>query len=892
MNFLDSIRFRISALLRPSKINAELDDELRSHIQHRADDLERSGIGPAEAERRAQIEFGGYVKYKEQSHDALGSNFIEAVVQDVRFSLRVLRKSPGFTIAAVFTLALAIGANAVVFSMFNALVLRPLNVPQSESLYALQRGDAKYIVQSYPDYADLRDRNRSFDGLAAYTIGQAGLDTGDNPSTPWFYEVSGNYFDALRIQPYLGRFFHAPDEHGPNSAPYIVLGYSYWHTHFQDDPGVVGRTVLLNKHPFSIIGVAPPEFRGTMIIFSPDFYVPMVNEGQIEATNYLNDRGTPAVFEILGHLKSGVTPPQAVADLNAIGAYLEKTYPKDDGHMTYSLVRPALHGEFFAPAVRAFLAGLMLLAGLILLAACANLGSLFAARAADRGREVALRLALGSSRRRILRQLFTEALLVSVVGGTVGLLGSAALLRSLSAWQPFPRFPIHVPVNPDTNVYIVALLLTVASGLLFGLVPVRQILHTNPYEVIKAGSTGTIGGRVGRRISVRDLLLVVQIVICAVLVTSSMVAVRGLLRSLHSNFGFEPRNAILANTDLTMAGYSNDRIPAMQKHMIEAMETIPGVSSVGLVGQYQPLTMGGRTEKVFTDKTTDIKPSNAATEAFVYNISPEYLHAAATALLSGRPFTWRDNQNAPRVAIVNKEFAKEIFGSVSNALGGHYKLSDGTRVEVVGVVEDGKYFNLAAPPESAMFLPLLQSPSSETWLVVRSAGSERDPQQVVAAIKNKLRELDPELPVYIQPWSKELNGALFASRVATVSLGVLGIMGAMLSITGIFGMAAYSVSRRLKELGIRMALGAQRREVLRAALGRPLRLLAFGSGAGLLLGLAAAKVLASIVYQATPRDPLVLFGVVVTMLLLGLLATWVPAQRALSIDPLRLLREE
>ena len=264
----------------------------------------------------------------------------------------------------------------------------------------------------------------------------------------------------------------------------------------------------------------------------------------------------------------------------------------------------------------------------------------------------------------------------------------------------------------------------------------------------------------------------------------------------------------------------------------------------------------------------------------------------ATALLAGRPFTWHDDQNSPRVAIVNKEFAKEIFGSVPNAVGGHYKLSDGTRVEVVGVVEDGKYFNLAAPPEPAMFLPLLQSPSSETWLVVRSAGSERDPQQVAAAIKNKLRELDPGLPVYIQPWSKELNGALFASRVATVSLGVLGMMGALLSITGIFGMAAYSVSKRLKELGIRIALGAQRREVLQAALGRPLRLLAFGSMAGLLLGLAAAKVLAFIVYQATPRDPLVLSGVVLTMLLLGLLATWIPAQRALSINPLKLLREE
>ncbi len=841
MSVLDSLRFRIASLFRRPQLSAEIDEELRSHIQHRTDDLERSGLTRVEAERRARIEFGGYVKYTERSHEALGSNLLETFVQDVRFSLRVLRKSPGFAIAAVVTLALAIGANAVVFSMFNALVLRPLNVPQSQNLYALQRGDAKYIVQSYPDYVDLRDRNRSFDRLAAYTIGQAGLDTGENPSTPWFYEVSGNYFDALRIQPYLGRFFHSSDEHGPNSAPYIVLGHSYWHTHFQDDRGVVGRTVFLNKHPFTIIGVAPPEFGGTMIIFSPDFYVPMVNEGQIEAANYLNDRGTRGVFEILGHLKTGVTPPQAVADLNAIGAYLEKTYPKEDGNMTYSLVRPALHGEFLAPAIRAFLGGLMLLAGLILLAACANLGSLFAARAADRGREVALRLALGSSRRRILRQLFAEALLVSLVGGTAGLVGSAALLRALSAWQPFPRFPIHVPVNPDANVYLVALLLTIASGLLFGLVPVKQILRTNPYEVIKAGSTAAIGGRVGRRISLRDLLLVVQIVICAVLVTSSMVAVRGLLRSLHSNFGFEPRDAMLANTDLTMAGYAKDRIPAMQKHMIEAMEAIPGVSSVGLVGQYQPLTMGGRTENVFTDKTVDIKPSNAATEAFEYNISPEYLHAAATALLAGRPFTWHDDQNAPRVAIVNKEFGKEIFGSVPNAVGGHYKLSDGTRVEVVGVVEDGKYFNLAAPPEPAMFLPLLQSASSETWLVVRSAGSERDPQQVAAAIKNKLRELDPGLPVYIQPWSKELNGALFASRVATVSLGVLGMMGALLSITGIFGMAAYSVSKRLKELGIRIALGAQRREVLQAALGRPLRLLAFGSMAGLFAGLSGRK---------------------------------------------------
>jgi predicted permease len=889
MNLLNSLRSLASTLFHRSQVDSEMEEELRSHIQHRADDLERSGLNRAEAERRARIEFGGYQRYKQESHEALGGQFLETSLEDLRFSFRKLRKSPGFTIAAVLTLALAIGANAVVFSMFNGLLLRQPNVPQAQSLYALQRGNNTYILQSYPDYLDLRDRNRTFDGLAAYTITQVGLDPGDNPSSPWLYEVSGNYFDALRIQPYLGRVFHTSDEHGPNSAPYIVLSYAYWHSRFQGDPGAIGRVVRLNKHPFTVVGIAPPGFGGTLLIYSPDFFVPMVNAEQLEGTNFLNARGERWVFEVLGHLKSGVTPAQATADLNSVGSYLEKAYPKEDGPTSFSLVRPGLHGNFFAPAIRAFLAGLMLLAGLILLAACANLGSLFAARTADRGREVALRLALGSSRKRILRQLFTEAALISLIGATVGLLGSVVLLRELSVWQPFSRFPMRVPVSPDANVYLVALLLALASGFLFGAVPAKQILRTNPYEVIKSGSTGAIGGRLGRRMTLRDLLLVVQIAICAVLVTSSMVAMRGLMRSLHSNFGFEPRNAMLANTDLMMAGYSIDSMPAMQKRMIDAMQTIPGVTSVGLVGGLQPLAMGGDTPPVFTDKTTDLRPSNAVAEAFTYRISPEYFHAAGTALLLGRALTWHDDKNAPNVADVNQEFAKKIFGSLTNALGGYYKMKDGPRIEVVGIVEDGKYFNLAEAPQAATFLPILQSPSSQTWLVVRS---DRDQQQLVASIRSRLHDLDAGLPVYIQPWSKEMDGALFASRVATVSLGVLGVMGAMLALTGIFGMAAYSVSKRLRELGIRIALGAQRREVLQTALGRPVKLLAFGSAAGLLLGLLATRVLAFIVYQATPRDPLVLGGVVLAMLLLGLLATWIPAQRALGADPLILLREE
>ena len=870
---------------RPSATAVDLSEELRSHIQLRVDDLLRSGLTRAEAERRARIEFGAWEKVRAESHEARGGNFLETSAQDLRFSVRVLLKSPGFVVAAVLTLALAIGANSVVFSTLNGLVLRPLHVPDARTLYSLQRGDNTYIVQSYPDYLDLRDGNHSFTALAAYTIGQASFDAGENPSASWLYEVSENYFDALGIQPYLGRFIHGSDEHGPNSAPYIVLGYGFWHSRFHDDTGVIGRVVRLNKHPFTIVGVAPPSFHGTLLFFTPDFFVPLVDHEQVGGLSELNSRGNRWVFEVLGHLKPGVTPAQAASDLSSIGAALHKTYPKEDDQSDFSLVRPGLHGNFFAPALRAFLIGLMLLAGLILLAACANLGSLFAARAADRSREVALRLALGSSRLRVLRQLFTEAVLISLVGGAVGLCGGILLLHWLSGWQPFPQFPMNIPVDPDATVYILSLLLSLAAGFLFGAVPVRQVMRTDPYEVVKAGSTG----RSGRSLSVRDVLLVGQIAICAVLVTASMVAVRGLSRSLHARLGFEPRHAMLMETGLAMAGYRGDQVLAMQKRMIEATQAIPGVTQAGLVDS-PPMHMGWGISRVYSEKTTDLRPANALGEAIKFGISPEYLGAAQTTLLAGRNFSWHDDQNAPQVVIVNQLFARKFFGSVAGALGGYYKKTDGTLLQIVGVVEDGKYTaNIAEQPQPAMFLSILQSPSGDAWLVVRS---NRDPQQVAAALRSAMRNLDAGLPVFIQTWNEEMNGAMFASRIATASLGMLGIMGAMLSITGIFGMAAYSVGRRLRELGIRIALGAQRVEVLRAALGRSVKLLAWGSAAGLILGILACRVLSFIVYEATPRDPLVLTGAVVAMALLGLVATWLPAQRALSLDPLILLREE
>ena len=869
-------------LFRRSRLEAELEDELRSHIQHRADDLERTGLSRAEAERRARVEFGAYQRVREDTRDAGGGTFLESVWQDLRYATRLLRKSKGFTLVAVITLALGIGANAVVFGVLNALVLRPMNLPQESSLYSIEQGDNGF--GSYADYLDMRDQNRSFESLAAFCVTAAALDTGGNPLRAWGFEVTGNYFDALGIQPAFGRLFHAADEHGPNSAPYVVLTNAYWRSRFQSDPSVIGRTVEVNRQPYTIIGVTPPEFRGTLLFFPPDFFVPIVNHDQLNSELVMNDRSNRWVMEVLGHVKAGVSTAQATEDLNAISAYLANTYPKDDGHMVFSLARPSLFGNFLGRPIRAFMTGLMLLAGLILLAACANLGSLFAARAADRSREVALRLALGASRVRILRQLFTESMLLSIAGGAAGLVASLALLRALGAWQPFSRFPVHVPVAPDATVYGVALVLALASGMLFGAVPIRQVLHTNPYEIVKSGSIG----RAGRRLTARDVLLVVQIAICAVLVTSSFVAVRGLLRTLHSSFGFEPQHALLINPELRMAGYSADSMPEMRRRMVDALGSIAGVESAAYLDK-PPLAMDTVQSVVFADDATDLTPDKALADPFMYSISPGYFHAAGTTIVSGRDFSWHDDKDAPRVAIVNREFARRVFGPGANPLDRYFKRRDGKRYQVVGVVEDGKYLNLTEDQGSAMFFPAPQAPTPETWIVLHSTG---DPLLIADAARGALRNLDAGLPVYIQTWEKSLDGVLFPSRMATVSLGVLGVIGAMLSVTGIFGMATYSVSKRLRELGIRIALGAERKEVLRAALGRAVKLLLIGSAAGLALGLLAARVLASIVYQATPRDPLVLTGVALAMLSVGLLATWIPAQRALSINPLMLLREE
>jgi predicted permease len=676
------------------------------------------------------------------------------MIRDFRLALRQLRKSPGFTVTAIITLTLGIGANAIVFSVLNAVMLRPVNVPDAQNLIQVQRNFQRFRspAQSYLNYLDLRDRNRTFESLAAYlTMGAVGVDTGGNPSTAWPCLASGNYFDALGIQPYLGRFFHASDEKGYDSAPYVVLSYAYWNSHFHQDTGVVGRRVDINKHPFTIIGVAPPEFRGTELFFAPALWIPLVEQPTVMGANDLQYRSANMSW-VIGRLKPGIAQAQAAEDLNAMGAWLAKTYPVDDDGIKFSLAQPGLGGDMVGGAARAFMAGLMLLAGLILLAACANLGSLFAARAADRAKEVALRLALGSRRMTILRQLLTEAVLVSIAGGAIGLVGGVFVLHALTAWNPFSDIPIIVPVNPDPRTYAVAFLLALLSGLLFGIMPVGQVLRADPWQVIRTGSAGA-GGM--KRFMLRDLLLAIQIAICALLVTSSLVAVRGLMRSLQSNYGFSPQNVTLVSTNVHMAGYSDNDAAQMERRMIDAAGAIPGVKAAGYISQV-PLNLGAGDSTVFSDATTDYRPTNSVADAMDYNISPGYLEAVGTKLLAGRDLRFDDDKKASTVALVNRQFAVKVFGSVEKAVGGHFKFWSGNRAEVVGVVEDGKYRTLTEDQQPAMFFSFEQHDEASTWLVVRS---QRDPEEMAQALERTLHGLDSGLPLDIRPWTQHLDAA-------------------------------------------------------------------------------------------------------------------------------------
>jgi predicted permease len=796
---------------------------------------------------------------------------------DVRYALRGLSKSPSFTVVAALTLVMGIGANVVVFAVLNAILLRPLGVSDPDSLYQMRHKPwmkGRLVTTSYPAFEDFRQRNSTFSGMAAVNAYSSGrLNWGAAKVSAHGDEVSGNYFDLLGVLPEVGRVFHAADEHGQGSAPYMVLSDNFWRSAFQADPGVVGTKVLLNKDPFIVIGVAAAQFHATERFAWPDYWTPIVNGG----ADFLQSRNAIAVT-VLGRLKPGTTVEQATENLNAISAELAREYPKTDDGLALRLIHPGLFGDD-GEVIRGFLYGVTVLAVLVLAAACANLASLFAARAADRSKELALRVALGASGGRLVRQLLTEAVMVSTIGGAVGLAGAQILLGVLNRW---PRSAeAHLSASLDARVYLEGLLLTFGCALLFGMVPARRVWRSSPLQMMKRGPGDA---HHPGRLAMRDLLLGAQIAICTLLVTASFVAVRGLERALQAPLGIQPQGVIRVDLDLSQTEHADD--VAVEKALVEAARNISGVTAVGMVNR-TPMTGGIRGVPVYRLGTTEFTLKNYALTPYVFSMSPGYLAAAGTRLLGGRDVSWQDTTKTPYVAIANESFARKMLGQTT-AIGQRFILY-GHLTEIVGVVEDGKYHDLTEGPQAALYVPLSQIDQGERVLAVRS---RRGISEMTPVLERTLSAIEPDMPMTMQSWADSLEDELLPARAATVALGVMGLLAAMLAVTGIFGMAAYSVSKRIRELGIRVALGAGKTQVISAAVGRSIVLLGMGSAVGLLAGISANRLLGQIVYQANPKDPVVLGGAVVTMALLGVAASALPAMRAVGVDPAKLMREE
>lgn len=880
MAWLGELWRRLIFLGRGRQFDAEIDEELRFHAAMKADAFRAEGANGEDAYYAAMRRLGNPAGIKERSRDMWGWGWLEAFAQDSRYAFRVMRKSPAFALIAVVSLALGIGANTVVFSVLNALLLKALPIADAARVYFVNNSGEP--AQSFPNYRDIRDRNSVFESLFAYRITVMSLDEDRGAHRVWGYLVTGNYFESLGIKPVLGRFFTPAEDLHPNASPYAVLSYTCWQNRFGGDSQIAGKAIRINGRPYTVLGVAPRGFHGTEVFYWSEIWVPMMMEPQIEGWSWLEVRNTHNSW-LAGRLKPGVTVEQAEANLNVIAAQLAREYTSNEG-MRLTLGVPGIMGSAGREPTRAFAGGVMLLAVLVLLAACANLASLLAARMADRSRDLAIRVSIGAGGGRIMRQMLTESLWIALLGGAAGCALAVVLLRLLSQWHAPLDFPVQFDVTPDWRVFLFACAAALFTGVLFGIGPARHAWKTDPALRLKGSAMSSSG----RRWAARDVLLPLQIALCCVLVTASLVAVRGLMRSFQTPLGFRPEGAAVIGYDVGLAGYSEDRGRVFEERALEAVAHLPGVESAAYSSSV-PLSIDQSTTTVFSEGTTDFRPKNAHAAAY-YRVGPGYFRMAATRLLAGREFTLEDKPDSPLVAIVNQTFARSVVG-MADAIGRRFRLGPGGPLyQIVAIAEDGKYRTLTETPTPAVFFPIRQIYSPTIVLMARS---RRPEAELAAEMREAVGRLDPHLAVYGVGSLHQMLGLVYLPmHAAVVALGAFGVLALMLSITGIYGLAAYTVSRRVREIGIRVAIGARPAQVLRLVFARTGALVVAGAVAGLALGIAGADVLASIVYQASSRDPVVIGAAVVSIAGVGLAAACGPARRALRINPVEALRQE
>ncbi len=868
----------LRSLFRGKRSEAELDDEMRDHLEQEIESNIRAGMTPEEAKFAAQRLTGSISLYKEECRDARGTGSLENVARDLRYSIRTLRRTPLFTAIAIVTLALGIGANTTVFTFVEDILLRSFPAHDPRQLVSLNWGEIVNI--SYPNYADFRDRNTVFSNLVATRFSPVSMSIKARENLRvWGYEASGNYFETLGITPELGRFFGPAEDGKPNANPVVVISDRYWRSRLAGDPRIIGSAVKINGFSFTIIGVAPRSFVGTEVIMAADYWVPMSMETEIEPGNdWLRERGSQQVW-VMGRLKPGISRARAEADLDRIARQLGRAYPNEvEPGAKFHLPRPGL----FRDQITGFGIAFMSVAGMALLLACINLAGMLLARASDRHREIGIRLALGASRYQLLRQLMTESLLLALSGGVLGLAIAFGACRLFSSWQPSFDLPINTSLHPDTTVLCFSAMTALLTTLLFGLAPALKAVRI---DLIPSLKDEPLSSRF-RRLSMRDLLVAAQIALSVILVISSVLVVRSLQHALTLNLGFNPNGAVSVSFDLRLQGYNGPRSRRFDADLLQKASALPGLRRVGIITN---LPLGfGENNAVISRADRPLPPRSEWRAAVTYNISPGYLQAAGTRLLLGRDINSRDHDGTPRVAIVNEALVR-LFYRNENPLGKQLRLGD-KAVEIIGVVETGKYESLGEDPHPAVFSPIAQTGTTWTTLVARTRLPAR---QATDLLRKAVLDLDPQLTLFNTGSLKDqLATPLFPARAAAIVLGVFGVLAMALAATGLFALVAYAVSRRTREIGIRMALGAQPLQVLSSVLTRTLVLCALGTLLGTIATLAAGRLLSAVLYGVSPRDPLTYATALLLMSAVALLACWNPAARAVRIDPASALREQ
>lgn len=816
--------------------------------------------------------------------------------KDLQYGFRTLIKNPGFAAIGIITLALGMAVNTTLFSVVNGFLLRPLPVPRPEQItvFALQQSSVPGYRFSRPDYEDLRDQTDSFSDVFFYRVTLSSLAVNHRSDHCLVSRVSDNYFSALGIRPASGRLILPTEGSAPGADPIVVLGYSYWRRRFAGDVTIVGQKVELNGLPFTVVGVAPREFHGTYSAIDTDAYVPFSAEINEDPDNPIQkiwaSRGS-RTLTIMGRLKPGVSIKHAEASLNVAAQRIAQAHPDTEKGLAVQvyperLARPEPDAENSIPvAAVAF----MTLAALVLLVACFNIANVLLVRATVRQREMAIRAALGAGRGRLIRQYLTESLVLACLGGGAGLLLASWAAGFLSSMPLGTDLPIHLDFSPDARVYLFSIAAILLTGLAVGVVPALRASRANIVFVLHEGGRGSSSGP--RRQIARNALVVAQVAGSLVLLIVAGLFIRSLDKAQHINLGFNPDHVLDLSLDLGQIDYKEPRARQAYRDIDTRLRALPGVQSVGQAFVV-PLGYVSADDRVWFQEHP-YEPGQQPSSIMFDMVTPSYLDTLQIQLLRGRQFSDSDSEKSTPVAIINQTMAKDYWPN-EDALGKHFgtKGANGPFMQVVGIVQNGKYQSLNEDPQPFYYVPLEQSYVSMRTIHVRTSVA---PETLALQIQSLIHELAPDVPItQVQTMSAALQGAngFFLYRFGAQLTSVMGLLGLILAIVGVYSVVSYAAAQRTQEFGIRVAMGASSRDILKMVLRQGLRVIAIGMALGLVIALAGTRVMSSLFVGVKPSDPLTFAVVVLFLTAIALLACWIPAYRATRIDPLVALRHE